>query len=295
MLDRIEFLLSEGWAAFRRNGLMTLAAVGTAVIAFFVLGGMGYAYFQVRDYAEDLSGRFTMRAFLKDGTPMEVISATANKIRALPGVAEVNWIPRDKAWEQEKRKHPEVTAGLENPFPDAFKIRLADLAKTGDIVAAIEALPAVSPSEGVQYLENEQQLLSQATSFIRWIGLAIGGLCLLTAGILIYNSIRLTVMARRRELRVMQLVGASFGTIRIPFLIEGALQGLLGGVVAALLLLSAQMGLLRVVQGYASLGTPGPFPFWPSLAVLGGMGVLFGALCAALAVRDPLKMGAAGH
>lgn len=294
MLDRLGFLIGEGLAAFRRNGLMTLASVSTAAVALFVLGGMALAYFQVRDYADSLTGKFTMRAFLRDGTGRAQISETANAIRALPGVAEVNWIPRDKAWAKEKAAHPDLTAGLENPFPDALKVRLNDLTKTEAVVAAIGAMPAISPTERVQYLAEEQQKLAEATTFIRWVGLAVGGLCLLTAGVLIYNTIRLTVVARRRELRVMQLVGASFATIRIPFLIEGAMQGLFGGVLGALLLRSAHFGLAIAIEPYASLGKPGEFPFVPVLISACFAGVVFGVLCSAAAVRDPLKLGASG-
>lgn len=294
MLDRFSFLISEGIAAFRRNGLMTLAAVSTAAVALFVLGGMALAYFQVRDYADSLTGKFTMRAFLRDGTTRAEISKAANAIRALPGVAEVNWIPRHKAWAKEQAAHPDLTAGLENPFPDALKVRLDDLNKTDEVVAAISALPTISPTERVQYLADEQQKLAEATGFIRWVGLAVGGLCLLTAGVLIYNTIRLTVVARRRELRVMQLVGASFATIRIPFLIEGALQGLFGGILGAILLRSAHFGLAYALQPYASLGKPGDFPFMPTLLAACAAGVVFGVVCSAAAVRDPLKLGASG-
>jgi cell division transport system permease protein len=255
---------------------------------------MGYSYFSIRNYADSLSSRFTMRAFLKDGTPQAQISQTAKAIRDLPGVAEVNWIPKSKAWEAEKTKNPDVTAGIENPFPDALKIKLKDVSKTSDVVAAIQSMPEISPTEGVQYLAGEQQLLSESMRFIRWIAFALGGLCLFTAGILIYNAIRLTVVARRRELRVMQLVGASFATIRIPFLIEGGVQGLLGGVVAALLMISAHFGLSRILLGYASLGTPNAFPFWPAAGLLAAAGITFGVLCALAAVRDPLKLGASG-
>jgi cell division transport system permease protein len=294
MLDRIEFLLGEGLAALRRNTLMTVASVSTAAVALFLLGGMGYAYFRVRDYADHLSSRFTMRAFVKDGTNYEGIKETAAQIRAIPGVAEATWIPRARAWQLETQRNPDLTKGLENPYPDAFKIRLHDLSQTPSIIAAIESLPTISPEEGVQYLEGEQQLLSQATGFIRWIGLAVGGLCLITAGILIYNTIRLTVIARRRELRVMQLVGASFATIRVPFLIEGAVQGILGGLVATLLMLGAQLWVGRLLSGYASLGQPGAFPFWTSLMALGAVGFAFGVFCSLLAVRDPLRLGATG-
>ncbi len=292
MLDRIEFLLGEGLAAFRRNGMMTLAAVSTAAVALFLLGGLGYSYVKVRDYADSLSSRFTMQAFLRDGTSRSEISKTAEAIRAIPGVAEVRWIPRETAWAKWQREDPEVTAGLDNPFPDSLKVSLAQIEKTQEVVAAIEALPAVHPTDRVQFLADDQKVLGASMRFIRWLGLVVGGLCLLTAGILIYNAIRLAVVARRREIRVMQLVGASFATIRVPFLIEGALQGVLGGLLATLLLYSVHTYLAYRLSDFTALGRMGGFPGLRATLALTLSGAAFGALCSALAVRNPLRLGA---
>lgn len=294
MLDRIEFLLGEGFAAFRRNGLMTLAAVSTAAVALFLLGGLGYSYLRLRDYAETLSSKFTMQAFLRDGTPRADISKTAEAIRAMKGVEEVRWIPRDTAWQKWQREDPEVTAGLENPFPDSLKVRLKDVDQTEAVVAAIERLPAIHPTDGVQYLANDQKVLSASMRFVRWLGAVLGGLCLITAGILIYNAIRLTVVARRREIRIMQLVGASFPTIRIPFLIEGALQGAFGGMLAALLMLAVHAYLGFRLSDFSALDKIGDFPLWTALAILMTAGAAFGAACSAIAVRNPLKLGGTG-
>lgn len=292
MLDRLEFLFGEGITAFRRNGLMTLAAVSTAAIALFLLGGLGFSYLKVRQYADSLATRFTMQAFLRDGTPSAEISKAAQAIRAIPGVAEVRWIPRGTAWAKWKREDPEVTMGLENPFPDSLKVRLSDVGKTESVVAAIEALPQIHPTDRVQYLADDQKVLSASMRFISWLSLVVGGLCFLTAGILIYNAIRLTVVARRREIRVMQLVGASFATIRVPFLIEGAMQGLFGGLLATLLLYSVHAYLAYRLTDFSALGKMGAFPTMAALPTLCLAGAGFGALCSALAVRNPLRLGA---
>ncbi len=295
MLDRLEFLVSEALVSFRRNGWMTVAAVGTAAVALFLIGGLGHAYVGLRGYADSLANRFTMRAFLRDGAKYEDIHATAQQMRAIPGVADVVWVPKDKAWEKWRREYPEYTAGLENPFPDALRFRVADLDRAREVVARVEALPKVDSQEGVAFLDDERRFLAEGLRFVRWLGFALGGLGLLTAGILIYNAIRLTVLARRREIRVMQLVGASHSTVQVPFLIEGALQGTLGGALAAALLYSAHLGLARITTDYSALGQLGPFPIWTALPALAAAGAVFGAACSALAVRSPMSLGARAH
>lgn len=293
MLDRIEFLLGEALTAFKRNGWMTFAAVSTAAIALFLIGGLGFAYVSIREYMGTLGGRFTMRAYLKDGTSFEGIKEAAAQVRAIPGVGEVNWIPKEKAWEKKKIEQPELAIGLgSSPYPDGLKISIKDLDRSSDIIERIKAIPSVDANEGVLYVDDYLNFLVEGQQVIRFLGIWIGGLCLFTAGVLIYNAIRLTIVARRREIRIMQLVGASYATIRIPFLVEGGLQGAFGGALATGLLFLGHMGLQRMLSNYSALGSLGPFPVWMTLGAMVPVGIAFGMACSALAVRSPLKLGA---
>lgn len=284
MLDRIEFLIGEATVAMRRNVLMQLAAITTVAASLFLLGGLLYVYFRATEYANALTGRFEMRVFLKDGTTFPQIRETAASLRALPGVREVNWIPRDKAWQRELQERPDIARGLENPFPDAFRVVLRDIGAADQVVEQIQKFPTVMP-DGVQYLRAEQELMQSVLGILRWIGLGLGGLLFITAGVLIYNAIRLTIVSRRLELRVMQLVGASRATISIPFMIEGLLQGLLGGSLAATLILACNH---VVAWRFPDLTVPA-FPIWTWLGLLAGVGAGYGVLCSLLAIRKPLK------
>lgn len=291
MLDRLEFVFGEGLSAFRRNGWMTVAAITTSAIALFMIGCMGFIYSSIQGYVGTLTEQFTMRAYLKAGTPYAEITKTAQQIRSIPGVQEVVWIPKEKAWNKTRKDQPELTEGIENPYPDGFKIKLKELGNATPIIGKIEALPAVDRQEGVKYLHDEMQFLIDSRGAVRWLGFPLAGLGLLIAGILIYNAIRLTVLARRREIRIMQLVGASFATIRVPFLIEGALQGLIGGLMAGGLMFGVYVGLTQRLVEYQALGVLQPFPVATALLGLGAAGAIYGAMCSGLAVRSPLKLG----
>jgi cell division transport system permease protein len=290
MIDRVHFLLVEAFMALRRNGWMTFAAVSTAAVALFLLGGLGYVYLRVLQSAESFSLKFEMRVFLKDGTTFDQIRQTATSIRRIDGVQSAVWIPKDKAWEKEQEKNPELTEGLENPLPDGFKVMLKDLSKTDAVEKEIRRLPHVLDTpEGVVYRGDEQLLMEEILTFCRWLGGVLGGLLLITAGILIYNAIRLTVVARRREIRIMQLVGASQFTVRTPFVIEGMVQGAIGGALSALLIMGAQSGLLSFISTMTFGKNFPPFPLWSAMAWLSLAGALFGFICSSLAVREPLK------
>jgi len=286
MLDRLSFVIGEAMAALRRNGFMTFAAVSTVAVSLFLLGGLGYSYMRAVEYAQTIPGKFDMRVYLVPGTSLATISETAAKIRQIPGVASAFLIPKDKAWEKQKRDDPAITMGLENPYPDGFKITIKRL-KDGDSVAnQLRAMPVIDPDPGVIYLKEEQHLIDDGLQVMRWLGLVIAGLLFLTAGVLIFNAIKLTITHRRREIRIMQLVGASFLTVRVPFLIEGVVQGMLGGAFAALMLYGSQNVFQNFLLTLSTRSHLSPFPAGQAVLILGGVGGVYGLICSGLAVAS---------
>lgn len=289
--DRIEFCVSEGLQGLRRHPLMAFAAVTTIAMALFLMGGLGYVYYQVNNYAASLPDKFEMRVFLKDGVTMPEIQKVAKHIRSIDGVALAEWIPRDKMWERMKGQYPkEITDGLDNPIPDSFKVKVTNLAAGDKVADTIRSFPEVrDDKDGIQYLKHEQELLEQTLRLIRWLGAAFGGLLAFTGGILIYNAIRLSVVSRTVEMRIMSLVGASRFTIRFPFYIEGALQGLMGGALATFMVMACN----RTVGQYlgsieATLSMP-TFPLQQMVLLLGGAGTAYGLVCTVVAQIVPYR------
>jgi cell division transport system permease protein len=291
MLNRLEFVVTEAFTALSRNRLMTFAAVTTVAVALFLFGGLGYAYFRINRYAQTIPGKFKMLVYLKDEATTSDVQRTAAAMRALPGVASVAWIPKDKAWEKWKAEHPSaLTDGVENPLPDGFKVILTDLKESETVATAIRGMPTVSSENGVMYLQKEQDFVEGILTSLRVVGGVVGGVLFLIAGVLIYNAIRLTVLSRRLEIRIMQLVGASRLTVYVPFLIEGMLQGVIGALVATGLVVGAFFGFGWVMQTMVNFAyTPAAFPYFPVLGILCAAGALYGTLCSVLAIRAPLK------
>lgn len=284
MFDRLAFVIGEAIIALRRNGFMTFAAVSTVAVSLFLLGGMGYLIFRFDEYIKTAPGRFDVRVFMKEGTTTPQIQATAKELRAIDGVKAAFHIPRDRAWDKMRRERPELYEGIENPLPDAFKVTISDLAQADRIVSEIKTIKTVDSENGVQYLRDEIRFVEQAMGVLRWLGGVLGGTLLLTAGILIYNAIRLTILARRREVRIMQLVGASRWTIQIPYLIEGLFQGIAGGTMAGVLLFAAHQVLQNRLSQTTSFVMP-PFETVSAIAILGTLGGLYGLMCSTIALR----------
>jgi cell division transport system permease protein len=293
MFDKIEFLISEAFVALRRNGLMTFAAMSTAAIALFLLGGLGYVYFRANQAATNLTGKFELNVFLKDKLTPEQEKTVGDRIQHLVGVRVAEFMPKEKAWQQLQAEHPHEYEGMDNPYPDGFHVTLTDVNKADPVVAQIKAMPEVLEKDGVQYAKDVQKIMSETLNVVRWLGGALGIVLLATSGILIYNAIRLTVIARRREIRIMQLVGASYSTIWTPFVIEGVIQGTVGGVIATLLLGGAQSAFQRFATSFAPVTTTWPsYPLWPILGLLCMVGAGYGFVCSSFAVREPLRIGA---
>jgi cell division transport system permease protein len=289
MLDRIHFILNEAFVALRRNSMMSLAAVTTVAVSLFFLGGLAMIWINLTAFLETLPEQLDARVHLKEEvTKLDQISKVADRIRELPGVGNVYWIPRQGAWE---RKRLELGYGRDypNPYTESFKVVWSDLGQAPKTTALIKRMAEV---EEVVQETAIQRLVSDFLAMAKNVGIGIGGILLLTGGILIYNAIKLTIMSRRREIRIMQLVGATRATVNTPFVIEGLVQGILGGVLASMILWAIYNRLADYVNTNVIelVSIKGPFPVWPVLGLLVAAGAFYGLVCSSLALRDPARL-----
>jgi cell division transport system permease protein len=140
MFDRMEFLVGEALVAMRRNFLMTFAAISTAAVALFLLGGLAYVYLRVNQFAKDVSGKFEMRVWLKDEIEAKQIPDLIAKIRKVPGVKTAIWVPKEKEWTKFQAEEPDqATIGVKNPIPESFKVILTELSLAPDVKDKLES------------------------------------------------------------------------------------------------------------------------------------------------------------
>jgi cell division transport system permease protein len=271
---------------------MAFAAVTTAAASLFLLGGLGYVYFRINNFTTNVSGKFEMNVYTKIDLPRTQALATADKIRALAGVKTVTLMPKEQAWKEWQSKLGVSGEGLDNPLPDTLHVTLTDPKMADGLANQIQLMPEVYQPHGIEYSKDAQRILDLMMVVVKWLGGALGALLFATSGILIYNAIRLTVIARRREIRIMQLVGASYFTIWTPFVIEGIIQGVIGGIIAAFLLYAAQVAFQGFINGVTDQISVPVFPLGPVVILLTAAGAAYGFVCSSFAVREPLRQGA---
>jgi cell division transport system permease protein len=214
------------------------------------------------------------------------------QVRSIPGVVRVRLVPKEEAWLAFQQRYPSKAdlAGLrENPLPDKYEIRTAKPQQIFRVANAVRLLPHVAHvSTGTKVLEN----LLRIARLVRLVGLVCAGLLLLATVAVISNAIRVTLFARRREIRIMQLVGATNGFIRLPFVFEGVFDGAVGAVLACFVVATGYGYLVRTAL--ASVPLLAEFHTDVSLPHLFGglslIGVAIGALGSMITMRRFLRI-----
>lgn len=284
MIDRLFFILGEAKVSLQRNLGMVFLSILTTAVCLYVLGGLGLVYLGLQRGAKEMTGALEMRVYLREETTRESVSALLKEVRSMPGVDKAVLIPKEKAWEKFSAENPQIAKDIENPYPDGLKIILNDLSQGETIAQTMRARPEVEPENGVNYLKKEQNLLEQAMKLLRWVGATAGGMLLLVAGVLIFTVTRLAAMSRRLEIRIMRLVGAGYGTMYLPMVIEGKVQGVLGGALAAGLLHLTYRQIGQVIASYESIPPLPAFPAQPVYLWTIVAGAIYGVLCSLLAL-----------
>jgi cell division transport system permease protein len=229
---RIRFFLSEVWRNFTRTLVMQLTAIGTVAVTIVLLGSFLFTRETLGAIGSDVIHKIEISIFLADSASPAQAQALVAKLSKDPRVRSVTFVPRAEGLRQmRERLRGQIDTSLltSNPLPDALRVRVLDPERVQDVAAFARKQPNVAK---VEYAQDAIVKLLRISDVLGRIGLGIVALLVFTAAIIISNTIRLTVFARRREIAIMQLVGASGLYIRMPFICEGFLDGVLGAALA---------------------------------------------------------------
>jgi cell division transport system permease protein len=294
-MGRVLFFIREGVRALRRSAAPSLAAIVTVCLTALVLGVLIPVLQTANDKTNEVRDQVGLRVFLADvnaeQAPAEQIAALEAKLRAIPHVMEVEFVDKNEALailsdrlKEENRQ--DITAqlpGAHNPLPASFNVTPDDLSNLSSVRAAItppgpngQPTPVSPLINDIGDSRDDASKISGATTAIRWVLGVVSGLLLIASLLLVGNTIRLSIYARRREVEVMRLVGATNWLIRWPFMVEGLVCGLLGALVAiGLLFVGKEVIVDPLADNFDLISSGGTIPF-ASLALV--------LLCVAMAV-----------
>ena len=292
MRFNLGFFLREAAKNMRLNLLMSVTAATTTAVCVLVLGVGILVSAHVESLIRQVGEDVAITAFFPEDAPKERVDQARAKVEGYPGVEKVTYVSEAEALNRFKKtfaEQPGIYEGMDpGVLPASLEIRLADPGAS-DVVA--ERLKAEG-FEGLNYPQQTISRLDQVTWYVTWGLRAATVLFLVASVLLISNAIRISIFARRKEIEVMKLVGASDGFVRTPFVLEGLAQGLIGATLAALVVVWGNALFVEWVQSQ--------IPFIPissaavnSLLVLFlliAVGVLIGIIGSFVSVRRFLRV-----
>ena len=257
-MRRLSYYFNETINSLRRQGLMVFAAVSTVFISLFLFGGALMIGKEVNLILDATTEKVQVAVFLEDTISDGDRNRLENMLRQMPEVQSVTYESKQEAFQRFKeifKGQPAITNNVTaDAIPASFEVKLKDPSKFDVVAARLNGQP------GIESIRDNRDVLSKffAVGRILRLGAFIAGLVVLaSAAALIANTVRMGVFARRKEIGIMRLVGATNWFIRTPFLIEGAVEGLVGSGLAIVMLFILKNRFFSSFHNYIF--------FWPTI------------------------------
>jgi cell division transport system permease protein len=276
---------------FTRAPLLSTLSISTIAFSLFTVGLFGLVAVNLQHALTALENRVEIVAYLLRGTPIEAAMIAAEDVTAFPEVARVIYVPADTALARAQAEMSEFREAFRdlqvNPLPASLEVALHPGQRDPETVAAVaERLRGIGVVEDVRFGEEWVAGLARLRRIAGLVGGVIGLAFAGVALVIIATTIRMALLQRSREIAILRLVGATDGFIRAPYLLEGALKGFLGGVLALLLTWAA----FALVRGGAPDVVVAPI-FLPAAVIAAGIaaGTLLGLLASLVSVGRHLR------
>ncbi len=297
---RVTFFLREAIRSLKRNAVPSFAAMASVLVTMLVLGVFIPMVQATTGAADEVRGKVLVNVFLNTNAT----DAAVERVRRVltqdtKYVGDVTYVSKAEAYAREKKQNPEAYQLLgSNPLPDTFRVtpdEPGNAAKLRDALAPVSAngeRTVIDPAiDEVKNSRDETAKILSATRVVKLSMAFLALLLVLASVLLISNTIRLSLFARRREVEVMKLVGATDWFIRWPFVIEGIIVGAMGGVMAILLLLVAKIAFIDPLkQDFSLIAAPETLNFSLLIGVLLVASVAVSAAGSGLSLRRFLRV-----
>ena len=296
---RLGFFLREAVRAARRSAAPSFAALATVLVTLLVLGVFIPIVQATNGAAATVRGRVLVDVYMKSSASSADDARVKRELLNVPHVRAVQFVSKQQAFAQQSKVDPSAYQLLgANPLPDTFHV-IPD--NPTNVLAVRSALTPQGPSgaagvldpaiQSVSNKKNDTRKILEVTNLVTITAAGLTVLLTLASILLIANTIRLSLYARRREVEVMKLVGATDWFIRWPFVVEGIVVGAAGALLAIGVLALAKVLLLDpLAHNWTLIAAPQTISFTALVAVLMGAGVLVSALGSGLSLRRFLRV-----
>jgi cell division transport system permease protein len=292
-INNLKYLVKEGFKNIWSNRTMSFASIGVLVSCLLLTGAAVLFSLNIDTAMKSIEGNNSVKVYMKQGLPTLSAIKAGEEIKKLDNVATCEFVPKDEAIQQYKEllgddaTMLEGMTGKENPLPDAFKISFKDLSQykqTAEQIKQIEGVDSINDySDVAQKLTRLDRMVTTAGF---WIVLILS----LVSLFIISNTIRVTMFSRRLEISIMKSVGATNWFVRIPFIVEGVLIGLVSGLLASLILSAAYQKMLTAVSSITLFSPIDINPLRLSITLAFVLaGIAFGAIGGMISIGRYLK------
>ncbi len=236
---KISYIFKQAFKSMWRNRMMGFASIGSVTAVLVILGFVLVIVLNVNNMAMVAKETFDQIAvYILEGVEEEQIEELGKSFRKIDGVMGVAYQTKDYALEKVREDWGDDAYLLQdlrnNPFPNTYIVQLSDVSKSDEVIAELQTFEGV---ERVRYYQDAVNSLIKISDFVKRLGAAIILILLLISIFIISNTIKITVLNRQREIELMQYIGATNGYVRGPFMIEGIMLGLIGSLVAILIIM----------------------------------------------------------
>ena len=300
MTARVRLLFSEAWSSITSSISTTFAAIITVLISMFLLGLLIALGTWLLSYSDHVKKGVLVKVYFATGATDAQEATVGQRLRHDPRVQTATYISKERAFADEQKKYPSLYKNVpSNPLPDSWVVKPKKAEDAPLIGKQIQRDLARHGTESVRWpavndVKWGDQTTKRVLTVAKWISVVflVAIVLLVTAStLLIANTIRLSIFARRREIEVMKLVGATNWFVRGPFMLEGLLQGLGGSILAVILLVLGKEVALPAILPHLHGGSDvHPLPFALNALSLLAAGLLLGAAGSGLTLRRFLQV-----
>ncbi|HKG40294.1 MAG TPA: permease-like cell division protein FtsX [Conexibacter sp.] len=296
---RLGFSTREATRALRRNAAPSFAALATILLTMLVIGVFIPIVQATTGAANDVRKRVLVDVYLTRDAKQSDVARVRAQLLETSNVKRVEFVSKQEAYQQQRQKDPEAFALLgANPLPDTFRVTPEnpdDVLKIASALAPEAAGGGTTPIDRsideVRTRRDDTTKILQVTRFVKLMAGTLAALLIAASVFLIANTIRLSLYARRREVEVMKLVGATDWFIRWPFVIEGIIVGALGTLLAILLLAVGKIAIIDpLASDFSLISAPETMSFGVLIAVMMVAGIAISAVGSGLSLRRFLRV-----